>query len=105
MIRLILFLLVVLAAVAGLHWLAHRPGSIVIEWQDYVAETSVFRAFVALVALMTLSVIAWSILRGIWASPATLGRFLHGRRQKRGLEAISSGIIAVGAGDRRQTTP
>lgn len=100
MIRLILFLLAILVVVSGLHWLADRPGSIVIEWQDYVAETSVFRAFVGLLALVALCVMAWSLLRGIWSSPATLGRFLQGRRQKRGLEAISSGIIAVGAGDR-----
>lgn len=100
MTRLILFLLVLFAAIAGLHWLSDRPGSVVIEWQDYVAETSVFRAFIALLTVMALSVLAWSLLRGIWSSPATLGRFLHGRRQKRGLEAISSGIIAVSAGDR-----
>ena len=100
MIRLVLFLLVILGAVMGLHWLADRPGTIVIEWQDYVAETSVFRAFVGLMALLAVAVMGWSLLRGIWTSPAALGRYLTGRRQKRGLEAISSGIIAVGAGDR-----
>jgi HemY protein len=100
MIRLILFLVGILAAAAGLHWLADRPGSIVIEWQSYVAETSVFRAFVALLALIALVMLVWSGLRSLWASPATLGRYLHGRRQQRGLDAISSGIIAVGAGDR-----
>ena len=45
MIRLLAFFLAVLAIAAGLHWLADRPGTIVVEWQDYVAETSVFRAF------------------------------------------------------------
>lgn len=100
MIRLVLFLVAILGVVMGLHWLADRPGTIVVEWQDYVAETSVFRAFVGMLALLALAVVAWSILRGIWMSPASLGRYLTGRRQKRGLEAISSGIIAVGAGDR-----
>ncbi len=100
MIRLVLFLIAVLGVVMGLHWLADRPGTIVVEWQDHVAETSVFRAFVVLLVLLAAAVLAWSILRGIWTSPASLGRYLHGRRQKRGLEAISSGIIAVGAGDR-----
>ncbi len=100
MIRLILFLIAILGVVMGLHWLADRPGNIVIEWQDYVAETSVFRAFVGLLFLVAASVLLWSILRGLWTSPAALGRYLHRRKQKRGLEAISSGIIAVGAGDR-----
>src|SRR5204863_8649769 len=45
-------------------------------------------------------ILIWSLLSRIWASPAALGRYLHGRRQKRGLDAISSGIIAVSAGDR-----
>ena len=52
MIRIVAFLLVVLALAAGLHWLADRPGTIVVEWQGYVAETSVFRAFVILVLAM-----------------------------------------------------
>lgn len=101
MIRLVLFLVAVLGVVMGLHWLADRPGTIVVEWQDYVAETSVFRAFVALLALLAAAVLLWSILRGIWTSPAALGNYLHRRKQKRGLDAISSGIIAVGAGDRQ----
>ena len=48
MIRIVAFLVVILAVAAGLHWLADRPGTIVVEWQGYVAETSVFRAFVIL---------------------------------------------------------
>jgi HemY protein len=104
MIRVVLFFIVVLGAIMGLHWLADRPGSIVIEWQDYVAETSVFRAFVGLLILVAAAILAWSLLRGIWMSPATLGRYFHKRRQKRGLEAISGGIIAVGAGDRALAT-
>ena len=33
MIRLVIFLLGVLAIAAGLHWLADRPGTIVVEFQ------------------------------------------------------------------------
>jgi HemY protein len=100
MIRLVLFLLGVLAIVAGLHWLADRPGTITVEWLGYVAETSVFRALIILIGLFALAFVAWSLLRQLWRSPAAVGRYLHRRRQKRGLEALTSGIIAVGAGDR-----
>ena len=48
MIRLVLFLLVVLALAVGLHWLADRPGTITIEWLGYIAETSMFRALIIL---------------------------------------------------------
>jgi HemY protein len=100
MIRLILFLIAVLLIAACLHWLADRPGTITVEWLGYVAETSVFRGLIILAVALALAVAAWSLLRNIWRSPASLGRYLHGRRQKRGLDALTSGIIAVGAGDR-----
>ena len=100
MIRLVLFLLGILALVIGLHWLADRPGTITIEWLGYIAETSMFRALVILAIAIALAFAAWSILRQLWRSPATVGRYLYRRRQKRGLDALTSGIIAVGAGDR-----
>ena len=100
MIRLVAFLLVVLALAVGLHWLADRPGTITIEWLGYIAETSMFRALIILAIVLTLAFAAWSLLRQAWRGPATVGRYLYRRRQKRGLDALTSGIIAVGAGDR-----
>lgn len=100
MIRLVAFLLVVLAFAVGLHWLADRPGTITIEWLGYIAETSMFRALIIFAVVLTLAFAAWSLLRQVWRSPATVGRYLYRRRQKRGLDALASGIIAVGAGDR-----
>lgn len=100
MIRLVAFLLVVLAFAAGLHWLADRPGTITIEWLGYIAETSMFRALIILAMVLALAFATWSLLRQAWRSPATVGRYLYRRRQKRGLDALTSGIIAVGAGDR-----
>jgi HemY protein len=100
MIRLVVFLVAVLAIVAGLHWLADRPGAITVEWQGYVAETSVFRALIILAFVVTALLAAWSLLRQVWRSPAAMGRYFHRRRQTRGLDALTSGIIAVGSGDR-----
>jgi HemY protein len=99
MIRLLLYLIVVAAIAAGLHWLADRPGTIVVEWQDYVAETSVFLAVVVLAAVLALLGMLWLALRQVWAGPAAVGRLINRRRVGRGLDAISGGIIAIGAGD------
>lgn len=104
MVRLVLFLLAVAAAAAGLAWLADRPGSLVVNWQGYEVETSVFRAIVLLAMTVGLAIVAWSVLRQLWHSPAALGHFFTRRRQRRGLEALSSGMIAIGAGDRAQAT-
>jgi HemY protein len=104
MLRLIAFLLAIAALATGLSWLADRPGLIVVNWQGYEAEVTVFHAVVALAILTGLTVFLWSLARQIWLSPAALGGYFNKRRHKRGLEALSSGIIAIGAGDRSSAT-
>ena len=100
MIRIVLYLLGVAAVAAGMSWLADRPGSMVINWEGYEIETSVFRAVVLLSLFLAFVIFAWSLLRQVWSSPAMLGNFFTRRRQERGLDALSSGMIAIGAGDR-----
>jgi HemY protein len=104
MIRVILFLGAILAAAAGLSWLADRPGSLTLTWEGYEIETTVFRAVVIAAFLLGLAAFVWSLVTQLWNSPATVGSLLNRRRQKRGLEAISSGMIAIGAGDRSNAT-
>ena len=100
MLRLIGFLIGVAVIAAGLAWLADRPGELVVQWQGYEIETSVFRAIVLLVALISAVLIAWSLARNAWHGPAAVGGLLTKRRQQQGIEALSSGMIALGAGDR-----
>ena len=69
MIRLIAFLLV-RAGDRRRPRLARRPpGTIVVDWQGYVAETSVFRAFIILLLLIGLLAVAWSLLRCALVEP------------------------------------
>lgn len=104
MIRLVLFLLGVIAIAAGFHWLADRPGSLVLDWQGYVIETSVFRAVILFAILFGVVNIAWALTRQLWRTPAAIGRHVTRKRERRGLDAISSGMIAVGSGDRSLAT-
>ena len=104
MIRIVLYLLGVAALATGLSWLADRPGSMVINWEGFEIETSVFRAVVLLALLVATVLFVWSLLRQLWTSPAVLGRYFTRRRQERGLDALSSGLIAIGAGDRTLAT-
>jgi HemY protein len=99
MLRLVLFLVGVAVLATGLAWLADRPGDLVLTWQGYQVQTSLFRAVVLLSLLLGLAAVAWSIFRQAWRSPAVVGRFFTRRRQERGLDALSGGMIAVGAGD------
>jgi HemY protein len=102
MIRIALYLLGILALTAALHWLAKKPGTITVEWLGYVTEVTVFSAVIIMTALVGVALLAWSILRQAWHSPAALARYLNRRRQQRGLDALTGGIIAVGAGDQAQ---
>ena len=89
MIRLVAFLLVILALAAGLHWLADRPGTIIVDWLGYVAETSMFRALIILALRASAGMLAWSLLRAALAQPRSGRPHLNRRRQKRGLDALT----------------
>jgi HemY protein len=100
MLRLIGFLLAVAIIAAGLGWLADNPGELTLQWQGYYAEVSLFTAVVILAATAVVVLVLWSLVRHAWNSPAAVGGLLAKRRQKLGLDALSSGMIALGAGDR-----
>ncbi len=104
MLRLVLFLASILAATAGLHWLADRPGALTLSWQGYVIETSAFRAVILLSVLVAVSILGWGLIRQLWKSPAVIGQIFTRRRERRGLDAISSGMIAIGSGDKSLAT-
>src|SRR5262245_60418120 len=100
MIRLAAYLLGILVLTWGLSLLAGRSGTVTIEWMGYIAEISVFSAIVLLALLSSLMLLVWSVLRRLIRSPAAVAGYLHRRRRERGLDALSHGIVAVGAGDR-----
>jgi HemY protein len=100
MIRVILFLAAILAATTGLSWLADRPWMINVTGGNHNLSISVFHAVVLGSIAAAIGLFLWTVLRQIWNGPAAVGSMLNRRRQKQGLEAISSGMIAVGAGDR-----
>jgi HemY protein len=99
MIRVVSFLFIVGALALGIAWLADRPGDVVVTWQGLRIETSVMVLGGAVLIAMAAIAIIWSILRAIVRSPSTLKNYLRQRRGVRAYEAISRGLIAIGAGD------
>ena len=101
MVRVIAFLAAILAAALGLSWLADNPGSVHVEWPvlNIRAEPSVFQVAIALLALLAVAWVATTLVRQLWNGPASVGQFLYRRRQQRGLDSLSNGMIAIGAGD------
>ena len=101
MIRVVLFLVAVALAAAGFAWFADRPGDVAIVWMGYRVETSVMVALIAVLVLVIVAILLWSILRGIWRAPEQVSLFFRHRRAMKGYLAISRGLIAVGAGNLR----
>ena len=99
MIRIVVFLIVVGALALGAAWLADRPGEVVVTWQGWRIETSLMVLGAAVLAAVAVLLFVWTVLRAIFRSPVAFGRHLRRRRGERAYQAISQGLIAVGAGD------
>lgn len=99
MIKLLWRFLLIVALAAGFAWLADRPGTLTIRWLGREIQMS----FIAGVVLAVLAVVVvwllWSLFRRLWGSPQAVGRWYSFRRNRKGYESLSRGIIAAGAGD------
>jgi len=100
MIRILLFTLAVVAAAAGLAWLADRPGTITVEWLGYQIETSAFVGTLAAGLLVALLIAVWALLRYLFTRPAAIATHVRERRRQQGYDALSRGLLAIGVGDR-----
>jgi HemY protein len=99
MVRLFIFLLVVLGLGWSFAWLADRPGLLSITWQDHLIETSLMVAATMVVALIGAVMLLWWIIGIIWTSPYSVRRYFRARKRDRGYQALSTGLIAAGAGN------
>ncbi|MDW6022117.1 heme biosynthesis protein HemY [Mesorhizobium sp. BAC0120] len=99
MIRILLFLIVVFVLDLGFAWLADRPGDIVVTFQGYQYQVSLMVAATIAVAAIAAAMIVWWLLKAVWTSPYTISRYFRVRRRDRGYQALSTGMVAAGAGD------
>src|SRR5215470_10837225 len=99
MIRVALYLILVGLIAYGVALVADRPGDVVITWQGWRIETSLMVLGAAILAAMLVLALIVGLIRSIARSPIVLARLLRNRRGARAYEAISGGLIAVGAGD------
>ena len=98
MIRIVFYLLLLLAVAWGGVWLIHHPGHVTLDWFGAVVSTS---AALLVLAIAVAAVLAWTIVRFVLGFPSFLAVFARQRRRDKGYAALTRGLIAVGAGDAR----
>ena len=92
--RWLLALFLVAAAVAGVGFVVDRPGRAEIVWQGWQVDTSV-GVLVGAVALVALLVLLGAALGRL---PRKLRRRRTARRRRAGEAALTSGVVALAAG-------
>ena len=99
MVRLVIFALLILVLGYAFSWLADRPGDLSLVWEGQLYQTKLIVAASGLIALVAAVMIAWWLVRTIWTSPHSVTRYFRARKRDRGYQALSTGLIAAGAGN------
>jgi HemY protein len=86
-------------AVLFFTWLADRPGGVTIRWVGYEVELSLVGAVAVGVIAIALIWFALTFIRRIMRTPTATREYLRFRKNRKGYESLSRGIIAAGAGD------
>lgn len=101
MIRVIWYIVKVGLLIAVVVWLADRPGSVNIEWQEYTIRTQAGLFLAALILLIMLGIFVYRVIRTIVDLPKTWRRYREITRRDKGYRALALGLTAVSAGDAR----
>ena len=101
MVRLLIFLAALALVAGGLTWLANNPGVVDVTWRGEQYEVSLLFALGAVLALAIAIAIVWGLLRFVFRIPSLVSVGAKARRREKGFQALSRGMLAVGAGDAR----
>jgi HemY protein len=97
--RALVFIGLLCVAAFGAVWLADRPGTVLVTFGGYEMQTSVAVAAVALAGLALALAVLWSAVSALLRLPSRMSFASRARRRARGYQAVSRGMVAVGAGD------
>jgi HemY protein len=97
--RALVFIGLLCVAAFGAVWLAEQPGSVAITFAGYAIQTTVAVAVVGVIGLGFALALLWSVVNALIRLPARVTFASRARRRSRGYQAVSRGMVAVGAGD------
>ncbi len=99
MVRLILWFAVLIAVTFGVTWLADSPGEVAVTFDGTRYAVSLGIGVTVLGILFVAVWIVWGVFKWIIGRPSAFGGFFSRRREKKGRQALSTGLVAIGAGD------
>lgn len=97
--RWLFFLVGLCVVVVAVVWFVQNPGDVTMEWKGWRLDTSVGVLMIALVLIAFTAALTYRFWRFLRRAPGEIGSALRNRRQQKGYNALSSGMVAVAAGD------
>jgi HemY protein len=99
MIRIILFLILIALGGWGASWVAEQPGDIVFVSGNLKMSTSLPRFVAGFAIVVAAAIFLWWVVSLLWRMPGRVRKGRRERRQVRGRNAITQGLLAIGHGD------
>lgn len=99
MIRLILFLVAVVALAWGVIWVGDNPGQVSLNWGGWQVDASAGVLAGALVVFTVAVALGYRFWLFLTRAPGELSSAYRERRSRKGYKALTKGMVAVAAGD------
>lgn len=99
MFRIFFYILVIAGFSYGLSLIADMEGKLIIQWPGGEIQPTIMQTVLVFVSLLILLMFLWTLFRMVMSSPEAFSRYLSLKKKKKGVEALSSGLIALGSGD------
>ncbi len=99
MIRAMTFMIKVALFIWAAVWVAHRPGSVEINWLGYDLRMHIGVFIIILLATLLLFLFIYRVIRTFTDFPKSYARYSEVKRRDKGYRALTLGLTAVAAGD------
>lgn len=98
--RILVYTFAAILLVAGMTYFADGSGTVLIDWRGYEIEASVYVSALAVLCIVFVALLLWSLLRYLASRPEAAAGRQMGQMRNQGLLALSNGMIALNVGDR-----
>jgi len=99
MLRLILFLVAIVALAWGVIWVSDNPGQVSLNWGGWQVETSAGVLAGGVVVLVVSAALIYRFWLFLTRAPGQITSAYRERRSRKGYKALTKGMVAVAAGD------